>query len=317
MKHANIRIALRSALMAVALVALTVAGGSCSKNHVIPDKELEVILREMFLTNAIVTNQRLDVDSAEIYHPILEKHGYTEDDFFMTLANFQKRKSARLSHVLENTITSLENLSAGYEQNVRDLKYIDSLAKSQCISQVYFKERVRVTRLKDTARLKITLPIKNEGEYRVSYNYFIDTLDVNERLQSSVAVFDTLDNRTYYVRHTLSKGERKKALHTIVPKPASKELYLQLADYALREDEPNITIDSLEIRYIPSSEVALRHMDSLMQFRPSIVLSDSVEIYHTLEATVPLLPADTLKAMAERAAAEAKEAKKKSSRKRK
>lgn len=317
MKHANIRIALRSALMAVALVALTVAGGSCSKNHVIPDRELEVILREMFLTNAIVTNQRLDVDSAEIYHPILEKHGYTEDDFFMTLANFQKRKSARLSHVLENTITSLENLSAGYEQNVRDLKYIDSLAKSQCISQVYFKERVKVTRLKDTARLKITLPIKNEGEYRVSYNYFIDTLDVNERLQSSVAVFDTLDNRTYYVRHTLSKGELKKALHTIVPKPASKELYLQLADYALREDEPNITIDSLEIRYIPSSEVALRHMDSLMQFRPSIVLSDSVEIYHTLEATVPLLPADTLKAMAERAAAEAKEAKKKSSRKRK
>ena len=93
MKHVFRYIAL---LATVALVAV-----GCSKSKIIPDRELENITREMFLVNAYAKAQRVDTDSLDIYTPILNKYGYTQEDFFNTLANFQKRKSARLSDVVE------------------------------------------------------------------------------------------------------------------------------------------------------------------------------------------------------------------------
>lgn len=291
----------------MALVALAT---SCSKHTVIPDRELQDIIKEMFIVNAYIADQRVDADSMEVYAPILHRYGYTEDDLFVTLANFQKRKSARLSHVLEGAIASLEGLSAGYEQKLRDLKYIDSLAKAQCKREVMFIENITVKRMSDTAKLNISIPIVGPGEHLLSYVYTIDTLDHNERLQSTHSQWDSLDNRLYYMRHTLTKGKRSPYNTRFLGRPTAVEYRLQLADYAKREDSPHITIDSLRVTYLPPTEEALRHMDSLMQFRPDIILSDSIDFFNPVEAVLPLLPTDTLKAMEERAAKEAETLKK-------
>jgi hypothetical protein len=59
-------------------------------------------------------------------------------------------------------------------------------------------------------------------------------------------------------------------------------------------------------------------MDSVMSFKPNIVLCDSVEVYGSLDATIPMLSRDSLAAMEKRAkeAAEAKEKAKKKSKNR-
>lgn len=300
-------------VVAVALVAV-----GCSKSEVIPDRELEKITREMFLVNAYAQAQSIRTDSLDIYTPILEKYGYTQDDFFNTLANFQKRKSARLSDVIESTIASLESMANGYEQKLRNLNYIDSLAKAMCAKEVMSVDKIRVRRLRDTAKLVLSLPIRDVGEYVISYNYHIDTLDKNTHLQSTQWTLTADSVRNHYLRTSLTHGERKNYKTILRPKTGATEYFIQFADYAKREDKPYITIDSLRITYIPPSEEALAHMDSVLSFKPNIVLCDSVEVYGSLDAVVPMLSRDSLAAMEKRAkeAAEAKEKAKKRSKNR-
>ena len=300
------------------VVAVALVAGGCSRSEVIPDRELEKITREMFLVNAYAQAQSIKTDSLDIYTPILEKYGYTQDDFFNTLANFQKRKSARLSDVIESTISSLESMANGYEQKLRNLNYIDSLAKAMCTKEVMSVDKIKVRRLRDTAKLVLSLPIRDVGEYVISYNYHIDTLDKNTHLQSTQWTLTADSVRNHYLRTSLTHGERKRYNTTLRPKKGASEYFIQFADYAKREEKPYITIDSLRITYIPPSEEALAHMDSVMSFKPNIVLCDSVEVYGSLDATIPMLSRDSLAAMEQRAkeAAKAKEKAKKKSKNR-
>ena len=245
MKHAfrHILLLLCGALLAV----------GCSKKTIIPDDDLERITREMFLANAYAATEKVATDSLDIYTPILARYGYSQDDFFNTLANFQKRKSARYSDIVEAAIKNLEGLSSGYERKLRELRYVDSLAKSMLRKEVLFVERVKVTRFKDTTRLKLTIPVRDEGEYIVSYNYLIDSLDKNLRLQSNHAVYDAQGERNYIMRNNLTRYVRKSYTTTIFPKKGSTTYVLTLADYAKREDEPYIIFDSIRVVYLHPS----------------------------------------------------------------
>lgn len=276
------------------LAALCLGGAGCSRKTIIPDSDLERIAREMFLVNAYANAERMKTDSLDIYTPILERYGYTQNDFFNTLANFQKRKSARLGDVIEASIASLESLAEGYEQKLRNLRYVDSLAKAQCSQEVLWMEHIAVNRLKDTTKLQLSLPIHDRGEYIVSYHYYIDTLDKNTRLQSTHEVYDKEGARIYYNRNNLTHDDSLRYTTTIKPKTGAVEYRLTLADYTRREEEPHITFDSIRIVYLPPSEVALAKMDSTLHFRPMIYFNDSIRVRGYLDAVPPMLPHDTV-----------------------
>lgn len=279
-------------IILLAVAALALAG--CSKKTVIPDKDLERITREMFLTNAVAQQKHIHTDSLDVYTPILERYGYTQEDFFNTLANFQKRKSARLSDIIESSIASLESLSEGLERKLRNLAYVDSLAKAECSKEVLWVEKVEVNRFKDTAKLHITFPIVDRGEYVVSYNYQIDTLDKNLRLQSNHAIYDDQGRRLHLTRNNLQREVRKSYTSIIKPKTGAVEYRLTLADYTRREDEPHIYFDSIRVVYLPPSEVALARMDSVLSFRPMLYTNDTIRAYGYLDARAPMLAHDTV-----------------------
>lgn len=289
MKHAINRV-----LLVVILATLCLGGVGCSRKTIIPDSDLERIAREMFLVNAYANAERMKTDSLDIYTPILERYGYTQNDFFNTLANFQKRKSARLGDVIEASIASLESLAEGYEQKLRNLRYVDSLAKAQCSQEVLWMEHIAVNRLKDTTKLQLSLPIHDRGEYIVSYHYYIDTLDKNTRLQSTHEVYDKEGARIYYHRNNLTHDDSLRYTTTIKPKTGAVEYRLTLADYTRREDEPHIVFDSVRIVYLPPSEVALAKMDSTLHFRPMLLFNDSIRVRGYLDAVPPMLPHDTV-----------------------
>ena len=287
MKHA-----FRYIPLLVALGALLLAG--CSKKEIIPDKDLEKITREMFLVNAYAADRSLNTDSLDIYTPILQRYGYSQDDFFNTLANFQKRKSARVGDVVEQSIRHLESLHEGYERKLRELAYVDSVAKAECATEVLFVERVKVHNFRDTAKLRITLPVKDEGEYLVSYNYYVDSLDKNLRLQTSHSLYEADSTRNHLIRTSLQRKERKRYSTVIHPKRGSVRYEILLADYAHREDEPHIEFDSLKVVYLPSSAFALARMDSLLRFRPALYDNDSIRARGYLDARIPMLAHDTV-----------------------
>ncbi|MBO5805858.1 MAG: DUF4296 domain-containing protein [Tidjanibacter sp.] len=279
-------------IILLAVAALALAG--CSKHTVIPDKDLERITREMFLTNAVAQQQHIHTDSLDVYTPILERYGYTQEDFFNTLANFQKRKSARLSDIIESSIASLESLSEGLERKLRNLAYVDSLAKAECSKEVLWVEKIKVNGFKDTTKLHLTFPIIDRGEYVVSYNYLIDTLDKNLRLQSNHAIYDNQGRRLHLTRNNLQREVRKSYTSIIKPKAGAVEYRLTLADYTRREDEPHISFDSIRVVYLPPSEVALARMDSVLSFRPMLYTNDTIRAYGYLDARIPMLAHDTV-----------------------
>ena len=286
MKHAFYKIAL---FVVVALLL-----GGCSKRDIISDDDLKRITREMYLANAFADYEKMGTDSLDIYTPILARYGYSEQDFFNTLASFSKRKSARLSHIIEGAISSLEGLSEGYARKLRNLRYIDSLAKAECGYEVMFVEKISVKRMKDTARLHINIPVREEGEYVVTFNYLIDSLDKNLRLQTDHALYANDTLRTFINRASLIRENRESATMTIKPKKGDVEYRLTLADYAHREEEPHIFFDSLRIIYLPPTHEALAYMDSVLHFRPALLFNDSVRVRGYLDARAPMLPHDTV-----------------------
>lgn len=286
MKHAIVKI--------FVVVCGVVAMASCSRTTIIPDKDLERITREMFLVNAYANSEKVKTDSLDIYTPILERYGYTQDDFFNTLANFQKRKSARLGDVIEAAIASLERLADGYEQKLRDLKYIDSLAKAQCSEEVFFVDKIVARKFRDTTKLQLTIPIHDSGEYILSYYYYIDSLDKNTRLQSNLEIYTKEGIRSYLSRPNLTREDTIFYSTTLRPKKGAEELRLTLADYTRREDAPHIRFDSIRVIYLPSSEVALAHMDSVLSFRPMLLFNDSIRVRGYFDAKPPRVAHDTL-----------------------
>lgn len=281
------------------LILIVVGGlllGSCSKKTIIPDDELKNIAREMFLVNAYVSSNRINTDSLDIYTPILERYGYTQDDFFNTLANYQKRKSARLGDVMNATILDMESLSEGYQAKLRNKRFIDSLAKAGCKKEIFTLDGVEVNRMKDTARLRISLPIIDKGEYVVEYSYNIDTLDKNLRLQSEHTTYDRNGKRLSLMRNNLSGGGTTKHYSTtITPRPSAERYELLLADYTRREDEPHISFSSLRITYFPPIEEALEQMSYELRIKPMFFLDESMRFRgHYINTPIPTLPTDTL-----------------------
>ena len=90
------------------LATLMLLGAACSRHTVIPDEELAMIFRDAYLANAYISDQRVSTDSLRIYEPIFARYGYTTEDVHYTIGNFSKRKSARLSDVVERAIDLLE-----------------------------------------------------------------------------------------------------------------------------------------------------------------------------------------------------------------
>ena len=156
------KLPIRTLVLALAGIALA----SCNKPHVIPDDELADIFYDVYLTNAYVDRQGIDLDSMMLYEPIFEKYGYTVEDLHLTINSFSKRKSARLSDAVEMAIQRLELESDLLNAQVADLDTINAIARRLTVQRIYFDTTIRMRSLSDTARMKRHIPIPRAGEYQ-------------------------------------------------------------------------------------------------------------------------------------------------------
>ena len=151
---------------------------SCARHTIIPDSELALIFRDAFLANAYISNENIRTDSLRIYEPIFARYGYTTEDVYYTIGNFSKRKSARLGDVVERAIDLLEAEGKVYNREVAILDTIDNVAQRTFTHTVYADSLIRVSSLRDTARLSFTFDVV-PGEYTVSLKYLVDSLAIN------------------------------------------------------------------------------------------------------------------------------------------
>ena len=231
---------------------------ACSGYKIIPDEQLALIFHDAFLSNAYMQHPGMRPDSLNLYEPIFAKYGYTTADVQYTIGNFSKRKSARLSDVVEQAIKLLETEAEHLDREVSILDTIDNVARRTFRRTLYADSLVRVTRLRDTARLRFVFDSIRPGDYTIAFDYLIDSLDENTQLRASVW-FERADDRrvnvspTYLTRRREAEYRREMKADT-----SMRRLVLDL--YEIRSPKPkrpHMTVRNLRVVYTPDAAEAV------------------------------------------------------------
>lgn len=243
-----------------ALLLLGLMAGACVRHKIISDEELAHIFHDAFLTNAYVSTERLSLDSLNIYEPIFARYGYTTEDVQYTIGNFSKRKSARLGDVVEEAIRMLEEEGLRYEHEVAVLDTIDNVARRTFTRTVLADSLVRVRSLRDTARLHIRLDSLLPGEYNLTVNYLVDSLDRNPGLRGSAWLIRTDGSRTSSYTFTMRRNKEERFTRRYTADSTTRELHLNLFLPREGAKRPSVTLHDLEIRYTPPTRQAVESL---------------------------------------------------------
>lgn len=238
------------------VAALTLLSTACSQHTIIPDDELAQIFHDAFLTNAYIERQRVDIDSLNLYAPIFARYGYTTEDVQYTIGNFSKRKSARLSDVVEAAIDLLEAEEKFYNREVAALDTIKQVALRSARRTVYEQDRIRVRSLRDTAKLAISIDVE-PGSYEVQYDYLVDSLDENTRLQRRIWVENSEGEKEQMQYFQLRRHVEDHASRTMTIDTAARKLHLKLLAFIEKPKRPSITVTNLRISHTPPAEEAI------------------------------------------------------------
>lgn len=285
---------------------------ACAKYKIIPDKTLASIFHDAFLTNAYLENRRFSLDSLDIYQPVFAKYGYTTEDVQYTIGNFSKRKSARLGDVVEEAIKRLEEEGKYYEREVAVLDTIDNIARRRYTRVVYTDSLIRVAGLKDTARLIIELDDIRKGDYRIAFEYKVDSLDNNVSRRMSAEFVRADSSRFGRQQQTLYKRtSTDKVSRTLTSDTSARRLRINLMEFTRPKqsesdknrnkskkntvrDHTGITVTGLTVTYIPDTAIAV---DSL--FESQLPLRIFFEDFYPQRELRDTVPADTTPAAEE------------------
>ena len=250
------------AYLSAAVLLLTSVG--CQHNREIHDEDLIKIFHDAYLANAYIGEKGIHEDSLFLYEPIFERYGYTVKDMQHTLKTFSKRKSALLSDLMVEVSKQLEQEARIEGRKIVVLDTIDNVAKRRYTRTVYEDSLIRVKRLRDTNKLRITINDLATGDYTITFDYLIDTLDENRN--SRVEVYALAGDTLETLRHTMMLSRYRQSSYTrrLSIDSTHTEIHIDMYYHPQNEESklPDITIRNFKvIRVLPTSV----SVDSLYQ----------------------------------------------------
>ena len=287
----------------ILLALLTVLG--CARRKEIDDKTLAQIFRDAYLTNAYLGINYINIDSIQIYEPILEQYGFTPEDLRYTIGNFSRRKSAQLGRVLKEAEKEIAEYAVDYEKRVVVLDTIKDVAIRSFKRMVYQDSLIEVKKRADTSKLKLTIEPLQPGTYSVRYKYTYNKKEEPKRKKSKKRPEDELTLRgALYIetfggshRNNYSYNLRKEESirRTLIADTSAHKLVLTFAkpsDARHKIRNIDLKVEDIEILYTPSEEMAI---DSLFMKYVDIKIFDNV-FFNTPTDSLPL-PADTTRVL--------------------
>lgn len=260
--------------LTLALLLCMVALTDCSRRKSIPDDTLVEIFHDAYLTNAYLGVRSVNLDSLQIYEPILKRYGYTPSDLRYTIGNFSRRKSAQLGTVLREVEDRLTEEANIYEKKVVVLDTIKSVAIRTFKRTVLKDSLIEVRKNADTARLRIIIPNVEPGTYTVRYKYTNDEKELKYRYRATMWVENERGERRSSHNFRLEKEDNvRRSFNT---DRSSKRIILSLGEFEpvkatkhrkeIKFRRPRLTIRDLEVLYTPSEAYAIdslykRHID--------------------------------------------------------
>lgn len=241
---------IRAIMVAAALIV-----AACSGPKVIPDKDLVNIFHDAFVANAYILEANVNSDSLYVYDPIFKRYGYTMEDLQHTLTTINQRKSSRISDIMAEVSNRLDKESKAEQRKIVVLDTIDNYAKRTYTRTMYSDTLIRVKTLRDTTKLCIRLKDLVKGDYTVSFDYLIDTLDENRN--SRVEAYLVINDTTHALRHTMMLSRYREGTYSrkFSADTQHKELYVNMYYHPKNEESelPDITIRNFKIvRVLPT-----------------------------------------------------------------
>lgn len=280
------------------LLCLFATLGSCKKPKIIPDDELAQIFHDAFLVNSLLNRTDAKRDSLLVYEPLFESYGYTTEDVRYTIGNFSKRKSARLSDVVEQSISLLESEGERLNRAVAALDTVNNVAVRTSRRTIYSDSLICVKRLKDTADLRITIDSIRPGTYTIRTNYEIDSLDENRSLRVQLWMEREDSTRMGAYTSQLRRRSEERFERTLTADSSIRRLVVSFWNPLRgKRARPYITLRNLNVEFTLPVEEAV---DSLYEKQLNIRIFAN-DFLRTLEADSLALVADTTRVAAESA----------------
>lgn len=253
---------MKRTITVLSVVAALFIGG-CKQHTIIPDDVLAQIFHDIFLTNSYLNNTDAKRDSLLVYEPVFQSYGYTVEDVQYTIGNFSKRKSARLGDVVELAIDMLEAEGEILDKMVADLDTIDNVARRLTQRVIYRDSMIKVSRLRDTSKLRIVIDSIEPGDYRVEVEYEIDSLEENRSLRAQAWIENKNDNRNNFSSTQLRRRSVEKFQRTIHADTQSRCLVIDFwSPMNKPRKRPSITLHNVTVTHTLPTERAL---DSLYE----------------------------------------------------
>lgn len=249
---------MKNLILFIFILCTILSCGGRGGNKTIPIKDMEKITTEIFLANAYNDFKSISKeDSLDIYEPIFKKYGYTSTDMLHTIKELTKRKSVRYSDILDAVIKNLETEFKRLDKAIVVQDTIDARILRYYTSEIYFQDSIIVKDIKDTAKLKLLIPLK-EGSYSISFNYYIDSLDKNKTTVYRYGVTNKENKYQLLATRYLHKKEYKRE-NVKLPKLKETDslLTFYLATYTGKNVlTPSLRFDSISIYYTPAIQFA-------------------------------------------------------------
>lgn len=254
----------RYAILLLSAVVTLLAGVGCQRQREIPDEDLIKIFHDAYLANAYIGESGINEDSLYLYEPIFERYGYTVKDMQHTLKTFSERKSALLSDLMNRVSDQLQAEAKLEARKIVVLDTIDNVARRKYTRTVYEDSLIRVKRLRDTNDLRIKIKDLTTGEYTISFDYYIDTLDENRN--SRVLVYAMKNDTLETLRHTMMLSRYRDASYTrkLSIDTAHTEIFIDMFYHPHNEESklPDIKITNFKVVRVLPTDVSV---DSLYQ----------------------------------------------------
>ena len=262
------------------LIVLSVAG--CARKKEIDDHTLAKIFSEAYITNAYMGIKYFNIDSVQIYEPILEHYGFTPEDFRYTIGNFSRRKSAQLGRVLKEAEEQIKQYADIYDREVVILDTIQNVAVRTMQRVVHKDSLISIKKLADSSKLKMVIDPLQPGMYSVRYKYNCTKEQVKDKKgkKKDLALRGVINIETSTGTHANNYAynlrEEENIRRTISTDTAAKRLVITFAkpaDPTHKMRKPNITISDFIIEYTPEENLAI---DSLFKRYIDIKIFDDV-----------------------------------------
>ena len=277
----------------------------CQGRKEIDDKTLAMIFRDAYITNAYLGVNYLNIDSIQIYEPILGKYGYTAEDLRYTIGNFSRRKSAQLGRLLKDAENQITEVATDYEKRVVVLDTIKNVAIRTFKRTIHRDSLIEIKKRADTTKLQLVVEPLQPGTYSLRYKYIYDKKEDTKKRKKRRNTTDEITYRGALYVETYGGSHRNNYSYnlrpeesirrTIITDTAAHKLVITFAkpsDARHKMGKIDLTVRDLEIIYTPSEELAV---DSLFRKYVDIKIFDDAFFITPTDSLS--LPADTTRVL--------------------